>query len=310
VEAQSIVKKTVAVKEKSKRKKWWKSYTLYFILPSFLLYCLFVIYPTISSLYLSLTSWNGLSPDIHFIGLENFKEIFSSERVHNALKNTILLTVVLVIIENIVALGLALIVDQVKILRNFFRVTFYLPVLISGVVMGFIWKIIYNYNFGALNHVLERIGLGDIKMDWLGDSHLALFAIIFASVWKNAGYYMVIYLAALQGVPEELHEAANIDGANRWQQFRNVTFPLLSGAVTVCTILSTISSLKIFDQIAIMTDGGPGFSTETLTYLVYKVAFSEGRQGFGTALALVLFVFILIVSVIQMKVLRKREVQL
>jgi multiple sugar transport system permease protein len=176
--------------------------------------------------------------------------------------------------------------------------------------MGFIWKIIYNYNFGALSQILDKIGLSELKLDWLGDNHLSLYAIIFATVWKQSGYYMIIYLAALQGVPQELNEAARIDGANRWQQFRNVTFPLLSGAVTVSVILSTISSLKIFDQIAIMTDGGPGFATETLTYIVYKVAFAEGRQGFGTALAIVLFALILIVSIIQIKVLRKREVQL
>jgi multiple sugar transport system permease protein len=310
METEIVTKQTEATVVKHGKKKWWNSYGFYFILPSFLLYTIFVIYPTISSLYLSLTSWNGLSSDIHFIGLENFKEIFSSDRVHNALKNTLLLTIVLVILENCVALGLAIIVDQVKIFRKFLRVTFYLPVLISGIVMGFIWKIIYNYNFGAFNQILDKVGLSHLKMDWLGNPHLALFAIIVASVWKNAGYYMVIYLAALQGVPQELHEAAVIDGANAWQQFRKITFPLLSGAVTVCVILSTVSSLKIFDQIAIMTDGGPGFSTETLTYMVYKVAFSEGRQGFGTALSLVLFVLILIVSIIQIRVLRKREVQL
>ena len=310
MQSQVLTKKEAVAVSRPKKKKWWNSYTFYFILPSFLLYSIFLVYPTIASFYLSLTSWNGLSPDIHFIGLENFKEIFHSDRVHNALKNTIILTVVLVILENIVALGLALIVDQVKIFRNFLRVTFYLPVLLSGIVMGFIWKIIYNYNFGALSQILDKIGLSELKIDWLGDNHLSLYAIIFATVWKQSGYYMIIYLAALQGVPQELNEAARIDGANRWQQFRNVTFPLLSGAVTVSVILSTISSLKIFDQIAIMTDGGPGFATETLTYIVYKVAFAEGRQGFGTALAIVLFALILIVSIIQIKVLRKREVQL
>jgi multiple sugar transport system permease protein/raffinose/stachyose/melibiose transport system permease protein len=305
-----LTKRETVVVSKPKKKKWWKSYTLYFILPAFLLYSIFIVYPTASSLYLSLTSWNGLSPEIKFIGLDNFKEIFQSERVHNAFKNTIILTVVLVILENIVALGLAVLIEQIRRFSNFFRIAFYLPVLLSGIVMGFIWKIIYNYNFGALSQILDKIGLGEYKLDWLGDSELSLFAIIFATVWKQAGYYMIIYLAALQGVPQELQEAAKIDGANRWQQFRHVTFPLLSGAVTVSVILSTISSLKIFDQIAIMTDGGPGFATETLTYVVYKVAFAEARQGFGTALALVLFVLILIVAIIQIRVLRKREVQL
>lgn len=310
MQSQVLTKQEAVVVKRTKKKKWWKSYALYFILPSFLLYSLFIVYPTASSLYLSLTSWNGISPEIKFIGFDNFKEIFQSERVHNAFKNTIILTVVIVILENIVALGLAILIEQIRRFSNFFRIAFYLPVLLSGIVMGFIWKIIYNYNFGALSQILDKVGLSQFKVDWLGDSELSIYAIIFATVWKQSGYYMIIYLAALQGVPQELHEAAKIDGANRWQQFRHVTFPLLSGAVTVSVILSTISSLKIFDQIAIMTDGGPGFATETLTYIVYKVAFAEARQGFGTALSLVLFALILIVSIIQIRILRKREVQL
>jgi multiple sugar transport system permease protein len=310
MQSQVLTKQEAVVVRRTKKKKWWKSYAFYFILPSFLIYSLFIVYPTASSLYLSLTSWNGISPEIKFIGLDNFKEIFQSERVHNAFKNTIILTVVIVILENIVALGLAILIEQIRRFSNFFRIAFYLPVLLSGIVMGFIWKIIYNYNFGALSQILDKLGLSQFKVDWLGDSELSIYAIIFATVWKQSGYYMIIYLAALQGVPQELHEAAKIDGANRWQQFRHVTFPLLSGAVTVSVILSTISSLKIFDQIAIMTDGGPGFATETLTYIVYKVAFAEARQGFGTALSLVLFALILIVSIIQIRILRKREVQL
>jgi multiple sugar transport system permease protein/raffinose/stachyose/melibiose transport system permease protein len=242
--------------------------------------------------------------------MANFEEIWNSERVHNALKNTILLTIALVILENILALALAMLVDQVRWFKNLFRSIFYFPVLLSGLVMGFVWTIILNYNFGVLNRLLELVGLDSLKTDWLGNPDFALVSIILSTVWKAAGYYMIIYLAALQGVPPELNEAASIDGANKWQQFRHITFPLLAGAVTVCMMLSMIGSLKIFDQIAVMTDGGPGFATETLTYIVYKVGFGELRQGFGTAMALVLFLLILIVSIIQIKVLRKREVQL
>jgi ABC-type sugar transport system permease subunit len=293
-----------------KKKKKWQIYAVLFILPSFLLYTLFVIVPTISSMYLSLTSWDGVSSDIRFIGLSNFVEIWNSERVHNALKNTLLMAVVLVLLENIVAMALAIFVDQVRWFRNLFRSVFYFPVLLSGIVMGFVWTIILNYNFGVLNQLLDVVGLGQLKADWLGNPDYALISIILSTVWKSAGYYMIIYLAGLQSIPQDLSEAASIDGANRWQQFRHITFPLLAGAMTVCIVLSMISALKIFDQIAVMTDGGPGFETETLTYIIYKVGFGELRQGFGTALAQVLFVLILIVTVIQVKFLRKREVQL
>ncbi|TCM99744.1 carbohydrate ABC transporter membrane protein 1 (CUT1 family) [Paenibacillus sp. BK033] len=293
-----------------KRKQWWRSYAIWFILPAFILYSLFVMLPTLSSIYLSFTSWDGISENVRYIGLDNFKEIWESPRVHNALKNTIIAAISLVVLENVVALLLAILVDQVRWLRHFFRSIFYFPVLMSGIIMGFIWMIILNYNFGVVNQVLDMIGLGSIKADWLGDPDFALLSIILSTVWKSSGYYMIIYLAGLQGVPQELLEAASIDGAGKWKQFRHVTFPLLAGATTVCVMLSMINSLKLFDQIAVMTNGGPGFATETLTYIIYKVAFGEGRQGFGTALAIVLFILILIVSLIQIRVLRKREVQM
>lgn len=293
-----------------RKKQWWRSYAIWFILPAFLLYGVFVMLPTFSSIYLSFTSWDGLSSDIRYIGLDNFKEIWESPRVRNALKNTIIVAIALVLLENVVALALAILVDQVRWLRNFFRSIFYFPVLMSGIIMGFIWMIILNYNFGVVNQLLDVIGLGALKADWLGNPDFALLSIILSTVWKASGYYMIIYLAGLQGIPQELLEAASIDGAGKWKQFRHITFPLLAGATTVCVMLSMIGSLKLFDQIAVMTNGGPGFATETLTYIIYKVAFGEGRQGFGTALAIVLFVLILIISLIQIKLLRKREVQM
>ncbi|WP_230986964.1 carbohydrate ABC transporter permease [Cohnella fermenti] len=284
--------------------------TVVFLLPAIALYTLFVVTPTFSSAYLSFTSWDGVSDKIHFIGFDNFTEIWNSDRVHNALKNTMILTFALVVLENIAAIALAVLVDQVRWARNLFRSVFYFPVLISGIVMGFVWTIILNYNFGVINRMLELIGLASWKIDWLGNPDFALISIILSTLWKQAGYYMIIYLAGLQGIPQDLTEAASIDGAGKWQQFRRITFPLLAGSMTVSSVLSMISSLKIFDQIAVMTDGGPGFETETLTYIVYKVGFGELRQGFGTAMAMVLFLLILIITVIQVKVLRRREVQL
>ncbi|WP_414812597.1 carbohydrate ABC transporter permease [Paenibacillus algorifonticola] len=291
-----------------KRKRF--SYSVLFILPAFILYTLFVIYPTLNSVNLSFTSWDGVSDHIRYIGFDNFVEMFQSERVYNALKNTLILSITLVVLENILALILAILVDQVRWCKSLFRSIFYFPVLLSGIVMGFVWTIIFNFNFGVISQVLDKVGLSDWKIDWLGDPDYALLAIIITTVWKGSGYYMIIYLAGLQGIPPELNEAASIDGASRWQKFRHITFPLLASAMTVSVMLSMIGALKIFDQIAVMTDGGPGFATETLTYIVYKVGFGELRQGYGTALSLMLFVLILMVSLIQVKFLRKREVQM
>ena len=281
-----------------------------FIAPAFIFFTLFIIVPTVSSVYYSLTSWDGISPDIKFIGLANYKEIFTSARFGNALKNTVILTVFISIFENTIALGLALIVDNVRWGKNFFRSAFYIPVLISGIVSGFIWKIMYNYNFGTFNSVLGNLGLDSWKQDWLGNSSLTLIMIGIVLIWKGAGYYMIIYLASLQSVSTDLIEAAQIDGASPWQRFKSITIPLISGAFTINFTLSLINGLKVFDQINVMTDGGPGFTSETLVYLLYKVGFNEGRQGFGTAVGIMLLFIIIVLNTLQQKFLRSREVQM
>ena len=167
-------------------KKFDKSAFL-FIAPAFLFFTLFIIVPTVASVYYSFTSWDGISPDVRFIGLANYKEIFTSARFGNALKNTVILTVFISVFENLFALGLALIVDNVRWGKNFFRSGFYIPVLISGIVSGFIWKIMYNYNFGTFNAVLGNLGLDNWKQDWLGNSSLTLIMIGVVLVWKGAG---------------------------------------------------------------------------------------------------------------------------
>ena len=281
-----------------------------FIAPAFILYTLFIIVPAFSSVYYSFTSWDGISPVVKFVGLANYREIFTSARFGNALRNTVILTVFISIVENALALLLALLVDHVKWFKNFFRSAFYVPVLISGIVSGFIWKIMYNYNFGAINSLLTSIGLGEWKQDWLGNPKLTLLMVGFVLIWKGAGYYMIIYLASLQSVPTDVVEAAAIDGASSWQRFKTITVPLISGAFTINFTLSLINGLKVFDQISVMTDGGPGFTTETVVYLLYKVGFNEGRQGFGTAVGIVLLFIIIILNAVQQKFLKSREVQL
>ena len=244
------------------------------------------------------------------MGLANYREIATGARFRNALVNTFLLTFFISILENSMALGLALLVDNVRWWKNFFRSAFYIPVLISGIVSGFIWKIMYNFNFGAVNTILNSIGMGSARQDWLGNPKLALMMVGVVLVWKGAGYYMIIYLASLQSVSTDIIEAASIDGASPWQRFKHIILPLISGAFTINFTLSLINGLKVFDQISVMTDGGPGFTTETIVYLLYKVGFNEGRQGFGTAVGIVLLFIIIILNTIQQKFLKSREVQL
>ncbi|MDE5697726.1 MAG: sugar ABC transporter permease [Lachnospiraceae bacterium] len=293
-----------------KQKRGIDKVTIAFIAPAFIFFTLFIIVPTISSVYYSFTSWDGISPNVKFIGLANYKEIFTSARFGNALKNTIILTVFISVCENVMALALALIVDNVRWGKNVFRSAFYLPVLISGIVSGFIWKIMYNYNFGTFNTILKNIGLEDARQDWLGNTSLTLIMIGLVLIWKGAGYYMIIYLASLQSVSTDLLEAAQIDGATAMQRFRHITIPMISGAFTINFTLSLINGLKVFDQINVMTDGGPGFTSETLVYLLYKVGFNEGRQGFGTAVGIMLLFIIIVLNTLQQKFLRSREVQM
>ncbi len=292
------------------KKKKFDMVTFGFIAPAFLLFTLFIIVPTLASVYYSFTSWDGLSPTVKFVGLANYREIATGARFRNALVNTFLLTFFISILENSMALGLALLVDNVRWWKNFFRSAFYIPVLISGIVSGFIWKIMYNFNFGAVNTILNSIGMGSARQDWLGNPKLALMMVGVVLVWKGAGYYMIIYLASLQSVSTDIIEAASIDGASPWQRFKHIILPLISGAFTINFTLSLINGLKVFDQISVMTDGGPGFTTETIVYLLYKVGFNEGRQGFGTAVGIVLLVIIIILNTIQQKFLKSREVQL
>lgn len=293
-----------------KKTKKFDKVAFMFIAPAFILFTFWVIVPTVSSVYYSFTSWDGISENIKFIGLANYKEIFTSARFGNALKNTAILTVFISLFENACALAFALMVDNVRWGKNFFRSAFYIPVLISGIVSGFIWKIMYNYNFGTFNSLLTNIGLEEFRQDWLGNMSLTLLMIGLVLIWKGAGYYMIIYLASLQSVSVDLIEAAEIDGANAWQRFKSITVPMISGAFTINFTLSLIKGLKVFDEINVMTDGGPGFTSETLVYLLYKVGFNEGRQGFGTAVGIMLLFIIIILNTLQQKFLRSREVQM
>ncbi|MBQ8653304.1 MAG: sugar ABC transporter permease [Clostridia bacterium] len=282
---------------------------LWFVVPALTMYSCFVILPAVSSVYLGFTSYDGVTEaSMRFIGWDNYKNIFESARFHSATFNTILIAAAFTVLVNVIALAMAVAVDKVRWCKNIFRSTFYLPVLISGIIAGFIWRIMFNYSFGVINFALNAIGLGSVK--FIDTMPNALLSIIFVLLWKNAGYYMIIYLAALQGISTDLLEAASIDGANGRQTFRHVTLPMLAGSFTINLTLALINGLKVYDEIAILTNGGPGFSTETITYMVYKVAFGEMRQGYGTAMAVILFIIILVMGGFQSTMLRKREVQL
>ncbi|WP_214325681.1 carbohydrate ABC transporter permease [Nonomuraea sediminis] len=272
-----------------------------FAAPALLVYAVVVLYPSVAGVVYAFTDWSGIGQDMRFVGLANFGSLFGDDQAMGSIGNTLLLTVAIVVVQNGVGLLLALGVNAKLKSRALLRVVFFAPVVVSPVMVAFLWKYVYD-PAGGLNALLG------LHVDWLGDPSVALWSIAGMVVWQYAGYSMVIFLAGLEGVPYELHEAAMIDGAGPWQRFRYVTWPLLAPALTVNLMLSTIGGLKLFDQVFAATNGGPGYATETLSTVLYKQAFVFGKFGYSTAVALVLALFVAAVSLVQVYYLRSREV--
>lgn len=279
-----------------------------FIAPAIVVYAVVVLYPSIAGIFYAFTDWRGIG-DYRFIGLDNFDRLLHDDRAIGSIRNTLLLTIAIVVVQNGVGLLLALGVHARIKSRAILRVIFFAPVVVSPVMVAFLWKYIYNPDPSAgLNGLLGAVGLDGLQHDWLGDPSLALWSVAAMIVWQFAGYSMVIFLANLEGIPDELLEASRIDGAGTWARFRYVVWPLLGPAITINVMLSTIGGLKLFDQIFAATNGGPGYSTETLSTIIYKQAFVFGDYGYSTAVAFVLALFVAAVSLVQVRYLRGREV--
>ena len=289
------------------RKARWAM--LGFIVPALVIYLLMVIVPSLQSLQLSFTNWDGISSDYDYIGLGNYEEILTSGRFWNAVKNTLILGLGSAVIINVISLVVALMLDKLGHWQGFFRTAVYLPALVSGFILATIWKYLLNFNFGAVNIFLRDIGMPEWARDWLGDSSIVVWVILFITCFTLGGNTTLIYLANLQSVPQDLLEAARIDGANSRQVFRHVTWPMLAGAVTVNMTLAMIAGWTIFDQVMVLTSGGPGFVSETMAFFIYKVGFGEYRAGFGSAAAIVLFLVVIVSTVAANTYMRKREIQ-
>lgn len=280
-----------------------------FVLPALLIFTAFVIYPLLGSLYYSLTDWDGLSPDLHFVGLANFQQLLSDPSVLIDVRNTLVFAAGVMVLQNGLGLLLALILDGWLRRLSFLRVLFLIPAMFSGLAIGYTWSYIYSPVFGFLNTFLAQIGLTGWQQDWLGNAHLTLASLIFTNSWEFMGFSMIIFLAGLQAVPAELYEAASIDGTSAWQRFRRITFPLIAPSVTINFVLTMIGSLKTFDLIFVMTNGGPGNASESLALRIYNEAFNLNHFGYATAVGIVMTLFILALSVVNLRFLRKREVE-
>lgn len=251
------------------------------------------------------TDWTGVGSPTG-VGFDNFREIFSSTGTRTALFNTLKLAGLFVVIVNILGLAMALAVNRVLKTRNLLRSVFFLPVAMSSLAIAFIWQYIFQFE-GPLNKFLGAIGLDSWQRAWLADPGWSIWTVLVVLIWQYAGLAMVLYLAGLQTIPDELLEAAEVDGASALRRFRKIVFPLLAPALTVSVTLMLIQGLRVFDQVLALTGGGPAGASETLSTLMWKETFVNGRFGYGAALALILTLIVGALSLTQAAVLRRRE---
>ncbi len=269
-----------------------------FLLPSLIGLLLFTVMPILSSLGLTLFEWDLLTPP-DFVGIDNFTRLFADADFWRALKNTLVYIVSYIPFVMVGSLAIAIILNQKLKGLMFFRASFFVPVVSAWVAIALLWKWIFNPRFGLLNFALALIGIEGPA--WLFDPQWAMSAVVITSVWKDLGFLMVMFLAGLQGIPNVYYEAASIDGASKWQTFWRITLPLLSPTAFFALIISLINSFQVFDQVWIMTEGGPAGATSVLVELIVKNAFSYSRMGYASALSWVLFLLVFAVTIVQMR---------
>jgi raffinose/stachyose/melibiose transport system permease protein len=278
-----------------------------FLLPALILFLLFVIYPIFRSMYFSTFNWNGLGPAVKFVGLRNFQQILVDKVFIKALVNVLLLVVLSLGVQLPLALGLAVMVGRNLPGRGLFRTFFFLPYVLSEVNVAIMFLLLYNPNpeRGLLNAVVVLFGAKPIG--WLSNPNLVLFSIFVAITWKFFGFHMLLYLAGLQNIPIELEEASRIDGANSFQNFWYITLPLLGSTIRTSVYLSVLGCLQEFVLVQVMTRGGPVNASEVLSTYMYRFGFIRFQLGYGSAVALYMFFFCLIFSLIYQYLTRKPD---
>jgi raffinose/stachyose/melibiose transport system permease protein len=278
-----------------------------FVLPALVMYAAFFISPFVTSIYYSLTSWNGVDPVKKFIGLANYIHLFQDELLKLSLSHNLIWVVIGTIAPIVIGLPLAVLLSTIKRGRLIFQTAYFLPYVLSGVVVGMIWGWIYNPLFGLLNYVLNAIGLGSLSTGWLGEPKLALYCVIAAAVWGYFGFCVVIFMAGLQNIDSDLVEASKIDGANSLQQFFFVIIPQLRNVLNMVIVYTLIGGFNVFDIVQIMTMGGPGNHTELIGTYTYKISFQQNDIGYGTTLSMVMTVLSLVTSYLYITLRDKEE---
>ncbi|WP_248928044.1 carbohydrate ABC transporter permease [Paenibacillus hamazuiensis] len=276
-------------------------------LPAFVLFAVFEFYPLLQGIRLSFTDWNGFSQTYRFVGFDNYVRLFHDVRITTALRNTLIYGLAGAAAQNVWGLLYALLLNLKFPGREWVRAVIYLPVLISGLIIGYIWYFLLQYDGGALNDALALLGAAPV--DWLADGTRAVGLILLVSSMQYVGQAMVIYLAGLQSIPAAYYEAAAIDGATLWRRFVHITLPLLAPAIISTLILKLIGGLQLFDVIMALTSGGPGFGSHSIPTLINYLYFGNQNAGYSAALGIALFALILSVTLLTGRLARRKEVE-
>jgi raffinose/stachyose/melibiose transport system permease protein len=274
-----------------------------YIAPCILLMGLFVYYPIVENFRFAFYEFSAFAPDKVFVGFENFLALFQDEVFYIALKNNVWYAVISIICQVFGGLVLAAILEDplTRLFSGFFRTTFFLPVIISITVISLLFSFVYNPDIGILNSFLRLIGLEEWARAWLGESETAIFAVIAVSQWQSIGYIMMLFIVAIQSIPQELYEAADIDGANKFYKFIHITVPQVKEMLFVATLITITGAFTVFNEPYILTSGGPGNASEVLGTLLYKSAFFRDEMGYASAIATIILILSLAAAIIQMK---------
>ncbi|KQU60837.1 sugar ABC transporter permease [Rossellomorea marisflavi] len=287
----------------------WKNILTYsaFVGPALVFFLVIQIIPFLMGLYYSFTSWNGVSSAVEWVGFDNYIRIFTDDQVFfQSFMFTTKFMFAAVVISNVIGFGFALLLNAALKTRNILRTVFFLPNVIGGLLLGFIWQFIFVKGFASLGNATD---LSLFKMPWLGDEKTAFWGIVIVFAWQISGYMMVIYVAALQGVDTSLLEAAKIDGASNWTLLTRIIVPLILPAFTICFFLTISMAFKIFDLNISLTGGGPFNSTQSVAINIYQEAFQNNRYGLGTAKSILFFVIVAVFTTVQVMITKRKEVQ-
>lgn len=279
-----------------------------FVLPAFILYVIFLVIPVLQGSYYSFTNWDGLNKSYSFVGLQNFVEAIRDDaNFRTALLFTAKYVLFAVVLQNALALLLALLIESQKRAKGFFRTIFFMPNMLSVIISTFMWVFVFTKVMPVLS---EYAALKFLGQSWLGDPNVSFWSIMLVSVWGGVGTLMIIYMSAIQGIPQHLKEAAIIDGAKPYHMLRYITLPLITHALTICIFLTLNSSFKVYDLIFALTGGGPARATQVITMNILEEAYQRNyRYGYASAKAIILFLIILVITLVQVSVMKKREVE-